>query len=55
VPRTEPEQRIPGHRDEPEISPPVRRGASAEEAPELLGERSDQPVLYGEDPGDIGP
>ncbi|ABS28020.1 hypothetical protein [Anaeromyxobacter sp. Fw109-5] len=53
APRAEPEQRIPGHRDEPEISPPVR-GASAEEAPELLGERSDYPVLYGEDPGDIG-
>ncbi len=53
-PRAEPEQQVPGRRGAaPEISPPVRE-PSPEEAPELLGERSDYPLLYGEDPGDIG-
>lgn len=54
APRAEPERQVPGQRgDEPESGVPVR-GASPEEAPELLGERSDYPILYGEDPGDIG-
>jgi hypothetical protein len=53
-PRTEPEQQVPGRRGAaPEIPPPVGE-PSPEEAPELLGERSDYPLLYGEDPGDIG-
>ncbi|HSD21756.1 MAG TPA: hypothetical protein VLC54_17030 [Anaeromyxobacter sp.] len=44
---------VPGRRgDEPDISPP--RGTSAEEVPELHGEPPDHPILYGEDPGDIG-
>lgn len=52
-PRPEAEPQVPGRRgDEPETSP--ARGAAGEEAPELLGEPSDYPILYGEDPGDIG-
>jgi hypothetical protein len=69
VPSPEPEREIPGHtRGEPdtEIPAPLHgaaeddepeprvSGPTAEEAPELLGERSDYPTLYGEDPGDIG-
>jgi hypothetical protein len=50
-PRPRAEPQVPGrHGDEPDPSPV--RGASAEGAPEPLGERSD--YLYGEDPGDIG-
>ncbi len=53
APRTDVERQVPGrHGDEPETAP--ARGASPEKAPDLLGERSDYPVLYGEDPGDIG-
>lgn len=71
VPRPEPEREIPGHtEDEPgtEIAPPrhgssaatdppIVRGTSPEEAPELLGESSDYPIPFGfgEDPGDLGP
>lgn len=52
-PRAEPEGEIPGRRSaEPEVTP--ASGPSAEEAPELLGERSDYPIQYGEDPGDVG-
>lgn len=40
------------HADEPDSSPV--RSASAEKAPEPLGEGSDYPILYGEDPGVIG-
>jgi hypothetical protein len=68
VPRPEPELEIPGrNRGEPdtEIAPPMHgaeedrpavvSGPSPEEAPELLGERSDYPLRFGEDPGDLGP
>jgi hypothetical protein len=52
-PRPGAESQVPGRRgDEPGETSPVR-GAS-EQAPALLGERSDYPILYGEDPGDIG-
>ncbi len=68
VPRPEPEHEVPGHtHGEPdtELPPPSRRaeepgegpargGRSPEETPEL-GERSEYPLQYGEDPGDIGP
>jgi hypothetical protein len=54
APRTDAEPAVPGKRSDPapEIEPPVR-GATAEEAPELLGERSDYPIPFGEDPGTI--
>jgi len=54
APRPDIERQVPGtHGDEPEISPPAR-SASPDAAPERLGEPSDYPILYGEDPGDIG-
>ncbi len=71
VPSPEPEREVPGHTQgepSPEIPAPLRGdaddeararlagGPTPEEAPELLGERSDYPVVwgYGEDPGDVG-
>lgn len=55
VPRSDPETHVPGRgAGEPGTDEPARgTSPTPEEAPELLGEQSDYPVLYGEDPGDV--
>jgi hypothetical protein len=53
VPRSDPETEVPGRRTGDADEEERRFAPTPEEAPELLGERSDYPILYGEDPGDV--